>query len=87
MNDSRFGAHVQYPDDRKALMYLEDVWVQRHEDEPRVTTISFVSNIVVFLLVPVDLDHDWLTTSLVLHDVDDALRRPSRRTHILRTRY
>ena len=43
MNDPRFALHVQYPDDRKAFMHLEDVWVQRDAEEPRSFTVSLVS--------------------------------------------
>lgn len=41
MNNGKFAMCVQHADDQKALLHLEDVWVERHDLEPRAFTIEF----------------------------------------------
>ncbi|EJD04399.1 uncharacterized protein FOMMEDRAFT_167593 [Fomitiporia mediterranea MF3/22] len=41
MNHSTFVAHCQHADDQKALIALEDLWVQRDETERRAFKIEF----------------------------------------------
>ena len=49
MNNKLVEFYVQHSADQHALKYLEDVWVERDDQEPRCYTIEFVSN--MYLLV------------------------------------
>ncbi|KAI5124389.1 hypothetical protein M0805_008274 [Coniferiporia weirii] len=41
MNSPTFSLHVQHADDRKALIALEDIWVERDPAESRAFTLEF----------------------------------------------
>lgn len=43
MNSSIFAQHCQHADDQKALIALEDLWVERDPVEDRTFTLEFVS--------------------------------------------
>lgn len=38
-----FAHNLQYPEDQKAILALEDLWIERPPEESRVFTIEFVS--------------------------------------------
>ena len=43
---------LTHPEDVEALKHLEDVWITRHEPDPRAFTLEMVS----FVLLPIFLD-------------------------------
>lgn len=43
MNFPEFVPYCQHLDDQKALLALEDLWVERDPKEPRAFTLEFVS--------------------------------------------
>jgi template-activating factor I len=42
MNNGGISIHVTHKTDQVALSYLEDIWVEKDEKEPRCFTIEFV---------------------------------------------
>lgn len=42
MNHTLIAMHAQHHTDKLALSYLEDLWIVRDKDEPKVFTIEFV---------------------------------------------